>query len=83
MAGKCRYLQCNAECKIRNGTSGGKCKQMGFDHRFKLGKLILYKVIISNSNLTVRKLICEMSVEHAHAVFLKARVVLFKVKTRI
>jgi hypothetical protein len=25
MAGKCRYLQCNAECKIRNGTSGGKC----------------------------------------------------------
>jgi hypothetical protein len=50
---------------------------MGFDHRFKLGNLELYTVKISNSNLTVRKYISEMSIEHAHSVFLKAHVVLY------
>jgi hypothetical protein len=83
MAGKCRYLQCNAECKFRNESSGDKCNKLGLDHRFKLGKLIIYKVEISNSNLNVIKFISEMSIERAHAVFLMARVVLFKVKTRI
>jgi hypothetical protein len=83
MAGKCRYLKCNAECKIQNGSSGAKCNTKGLDCRFKLGKLIIYKVKIMNSNLNVLKSISELSVERAHAVFLKARVVLFKVQTRI
>jgi hypothetical protein len=74
MAEKYRYLQCNAECKIRNGTSSGKYKQMGFHDRFKFGQLIIYIVEqISNSNLTAGKYISEMSVERAHAVFQQAR----------
>lgn len=83
MEGKCRYLQGNVEYKIRNGFIGAKCNRKGLDRRFKLGKLIIYKVKIMNSNLNVLKSISEMSVERAHAVFLKARVVLFTVKTRI
>jgi hypothetical protein len=84
MAGKCRYLQCNAECKIQNGSSSAQCNKKGLDRRFKLGKLIIYKVKIMNSNITpVIKFISEMSVERAHAVFLRVRVVLFNVKTRI